>query len=132
MEEQTGLWYGLGRRKTSTVRVKLRPGKGDILINKKPLKEYFPIFYHQEEVIKPLTVTELKEKFNVEVKAEGGGISGQVDAIKLGIARALVKYDASLIPKLREYGLLTRDPRMKERKKYGQKGARKKFQWTKR
>lgn len=123
---------GVGRRKQATAIVKLKDGKGEVLINKKPIEKYFPLFYQKEEAIKPLIVTDLKDKFDIEVKLEGGGITGQVDAVKLGIARALVKYDSSLTPKLKEYGLLTRDPRMKERKKYGQKGARKKFQWTKR
>ncbi|MCM8767382.1 MAG: 30S ribosomal protein S9 [Candidatus Omnitrophica bacterium] len=126
------LIIGVGRRKKSVAIVKMKEGEGKILINKKTLEQYFPLFYQQENAIKPLIVTDLKGKFDFEIKAEGGGITGQVDAIKLGIARALVKYDPSLTPKLKEYGLLTRDPRMKERKKYGQKGARKKFQWTKR
>lgn len=131
MENQQ-LFLGIGRRKKSTAIVKMRPGEGKIIINKRTLEKYFPLFYQQEEAIKPLIVTDLKGKFDFEIKTEGGGITGQVDAVKLGIARALVKYDPSLTPKLKEYGLLTRDPRMKERKKYGQKGARKKFQWTKR
>ncbi|MFN4226604.1 MAG: 30S ribosomal protein S9 [Candidatus Ratteibacteria bacterium] len=126
------LIIGVGRRKKSVAIVKMKEGEGKILINKKTLEQYFPLFYQQENVLKPLIVTDLKGKFDFEIKAEGGGISGQADAIKLGIARALIKYDPSLTPKLKEYGLLTRDPRMKERKKYGQKGARKKFQWTKR
>ena len=123
---------GVGRRKKATAIVKLKEGSGEIIINKRPLNLYFPLFYQQDEVIKPLIVCDLKDKFDIEVKTEGGGITGQIDAVKLGIARALIKYDPSLAPKLKEYGLLTRDPRMKERKKYGQKGARKKFQWTKR
>ncbi|MGB9677345.1 MAG: 30S ribosomal protein S9, partial [Candidatus Ratteibacteria bacterium] len=114
------LLIGVGRRKKSVAIVKMKEGNGKILINKKTLEEYFPLFYQQEEAIKPLIVTDLKNKFDFEIKTEGGGISGQVDAIKLGIARALVKYDPSLTGKLKEYGLLTRDPRMKERKKYGQ------------
>lgn len=127
-----GIIIGIGRRKKATAVVKMKEGKGEIIINKRTLEQYFPLFYQREEAIKPLIVTDLKDKFDFEIKAEGGGIRGQVDAVKLGIARALVKYDPSLTPKLKEYGLLTRDPRMKERKKYGQKGARKKFQWTKR
>ncbi|MCM8786146.1 MAG: 30S ribosomal protein S9 [Candidatus Omnitrophica bacterium] len=126
------LIIGVGRRKKSVAIVKMKEGEGKILVNKKTLEQYFPLFYQQENAIKPLIVTDLKGKFDFEIKTQGGGITGQVDAIKLGIARALVKYDPSLTPKLKEYGLLTRDPRMKERKKYGQKGARKKFQWTKR
>ncbi|HDN98059.1 MAG TPA: 30S ribosomal protein S9 [bacterium] len=123
---------GVGRRKTATAIVKLREGSGNIVINKRSIKEYFPLFYQQQEALKPLLVTNLQDKFDLEIKAEGGGITGQMDAVKLGIARALSKYDPSLTPTLKEYGLLTRDPRMKERKKYGQKGARRKFQWTKR
>ncbi|MCM8771714.1 MAG: 30S ribosomal protein S9 [Candidatus Omnitrophica bacterium] len=132
MENKDKLIIGIGRRKKATAVVKMKEGKGEIIINKRTLEQYFPLFYQREEAIKPLIVTDLKDKFDFEIKTEGGGISGQVDAVKLGIARALVKYDPSLTPKLKEYGLLTRDPRMKERKKYGQKGARKKFQWTKR
>jgi small subunit ribosomal protein S9 len=124
---------GIGRRKTSTAVVKIvEKGTGKILINGKALKEYFPIFYHEEEIMKPFKVSDMENKFDANVKVTGGGPTGQVDAVKLGISRALVKYNPSLTTQLREHGLLTRDPRMKERKKYGQKGARKKFQWTKR
>jgi len=126
------LLIAVGRRKTARAIVKMTEGEGKILINGKNISEYFPLVTQQAEVLKPLKVVELDGKFNIEVKSEGGGISGQVDAIKLGIARALVKYNPELISKLREFSLLTRDPRMKERKKYGQKGARKRFQWTKR
>jgi len=126
------LLIAVGRRKSARAIVQMREGKGDFTINGKHVDTYFPLFFMQSEVKKPLTVTDFLGKFNLEVKAEGGGINGQVDAIKLGIARALVKFDPSLISKLREFSLLTRDPRMKERKKYGRKGARKRFQWTKR
>lgn len=132
MAEQTGMIIGIGRRKTSTAVVKLKEGKGHVFINDKEIKEYFPLPYQVDEVVKPLTVTETASQFDVYAKVSGGGITGHVDAVKLGIARAIAKYNPSLVSKLREYGLLTRDPRMKERKKYGQKGARKKFQWTKR
>jgi len=133
MAEQSKVIIGIGRRKTSTAVVKIAAeGTGKILVNGKELKEYFPVFYQEEEVIKPFKVSNLENKFNTNIKVTGGGPTGQIDAVKLGIARALVKYDSSLITQLREHGLLTRDPRMKERKKYGQKGARKKFQWTKR
>ena len=129
----TGQIIGIGRRKTSTAVVKIvEKGTGKILINGKPLKEYFPVFYQEEEVMKPFKVSDMEKKFDASIKVTGGGPTGQVDAVKLGISRALVKYDSSLTSQLREHGLLTRDPRMKERKKYGQKGARKKFQWTKR
>jgi len=132
MAEQTDMIIGIGRRKTSTAVVKIKKGKGNIFINNKDIKEYFPLPFQVDEVIKPLTVTETAGEFDVYAKVSGGGISGNVDALKLGIARALAKYNPSLVSRLREFGLLTRDPRMKERKKYGQKGARKKFQWTKR
>ncbi len=130
--QQVQQLIGIGRRKTSTAIVKLKEGKGKISINKKELDQFFPVSYQQEAAIQSLTLTGLKEKFDVEIKVQGGGITGQADAVKLGIARALAKYDQSLVGKLREYGLLTRNSRMKERKKYGQKGARKRFQWTKR
>jgi len=133
MAEQTGNTItGIGRRKTSSAVVRLTEGKGKITVNEKDIKEYFPVSEQNQEAVKPLTVSELAGKFDADIKVSGGGMIGQVDAIKLGIARALVKHDSSLISQLREHGLLTRDPRMKERKKYGQKGARKKFQWTKR
>ncbi|HOV21901.1 MAG TPA: 30S ribosomal protein S9 [Candidatus Ratteibacteria bacterium] len=130
--EKGNLTIAVGRRKTSRAIVKFKEGKGEIKINNKEISTYFPLFYQKEEVLKPLSVTDTKDKFDINVKVEGGGITGQIDATKLAIARALIKYDPSLTPKLREFGLLTRDPRMPERKKYGQKKARKKFQWTKR
>ncbi len=132
METQTSLFMGVGRRKTSTAVVKLKSGSGKIVVNRRPISHLFPLKYQQEAAIQPLTVTDLQSRFDVEIKTEGGGISGQIGAIRLGLARALVKYDSSLTGRLREFGLLTRDSRMKERKKYGQKGARKRFQWTKR
>ena len=132
MEAGQKTLMAIGRRKSATAVVKLTEGTGAITVNKKTLEEYFVLFYHRNEAVRPFVVTETKDKFNVEIKAEGGGVTGQVDAVKLGIARALVKFEPTFTAKLREFDLLTRDPRMKERKKYGQKGARKKFQWTKR
>ncbi|MCM8828198.1 MAG: 30S ribosomal protein S9 [Candidatus Omnitrophica bacterium] len=126
------LLISVGRRKTSRAIVKMFEGEGKIIVNGRSLEQYFPLVTQQAEVLKPLKVTELDGRFDIEVKSEGAGISGQIDAIKLGIARAIVKYNPDFISKLREFNLLTRDPRMKERKKYGQKGARKRFQWTKR
>ncbi|MCM8764911.1 MAG: 30S ribosomal protein S9 [Candidatus Omnitrophica bacterium] len=126
------LLISVGRRKTSRAIVKMSDGEGKVIINGRSLEQYFPLVTQQAEVLKPLKVTELNGRFDIEVKSEGGGISGQIDAIKLGIARAIVRYNPDFISKLREFNLLTRDPRMKERKKYGQKGARKRFQWTKR
>ncbi len=123
---------GTGRRKSSSAVVRIKEGKGKITINNRDFSEYVPMSYQREEVEKPLKVTDMQGRFDITVKVGGGGVTGQIDAIQLGIARSLVKLDPSLTGKLREFGLLTRDPRMKERKKYGQKGARKKFQWTKR
>ena len=124
--------YGTGRRKTAIARVRLLPGGGAIVINGKPLKEAFPQFTLQSVIIEPLRVAGTSDKFNTIVKVEGGGISGQAGAIRHGIARALVKGDETLKPLLRQHGLLTRDSRVKERKKPGLKRARKAPQYTKR
>ncbi|HCG76505.1 MAG: 30S ribosomal protein S9 [bacterium (Candidatus Ratteibacteria) CG_4_10_14_3_um_filter_41_18] len=126
------VYFGRGGRKESRANVRLLSGKGKIEINGKKLEEYFPNEFLQQRMMKPLEVTGNKENFDSFCRVSGGGISGQADALKLGIARALVKQDEKLREILRKNGLLTRDPRMKERKKYGQKGARKKFQFTKR
>lgn len=121
-----------GRRKTAVAQVRLVPGTGKIIVNGRPFEEYFPIEFHRQEIIKPLQVTNTLGKFDVIVKVNGGGISGQAGSTKLGIARALVEFEESFKPTLKEFGLLTRDPRMVERKKYGQKKARKRFQFSKR
>ncbi|ROL56106.1 30S ribosomal protein S9 [Bacteroidetes/Chlorobi group bacterium Naka2016] len=121
-----------GRRKTSVAQVRLYPGTGKITVNDRPFEEYFPIEFHRIQIIKPLEVTNTLGKFDIVVKTNGGGISGQAGAVQLGIARALVEYEESFKPTLKEFGLLTRDPRMVERKKYGQKKARKRFQFSKR
>ena len=123
---------GTGRRKTAIARVFLRPGKGDITINGRPLEQYFPTEAGRVPVRQALLVAEMADKFDVLVLAHGGGIAGQADAIRLGIARALVEFNGELRPKLKKAGFLTRDPRKHERKKYGQKGARKRFQFSKR
>jgi small subunit ribosomal protein S9 len=128
----TTQYYGTGRRKTSTARVFLRPGKGTITINKQPLETTFPTQTLQLIIRQPLVVTETTERFDVLATADGGGVAGQAGALRLGIARALVDYDGELRPRLRQAGLLTRDPRAKERKKYGMAGARKRFQFSKR
>jgi len=125
-------FYGTGRRKTAVARVRLLPGSGAIAINDKPLEEVFPQVAIQAVIREPLRVTDTADKFNVIAKVEGGGISGQAGAVRHGIARALVKANETLKPLLRHYGLLTRDPRAKERKKYGLKRARKAPQYTKR
>jgi small subunit ribosomal protein S9 len=125
-------YYGTGRRKTSTARVFLRPGSGILTINHKPFEDAFPTEAHRNQIKQPLTVTETSDKFDVLATIAGGGIAGQAGALRLGIARALVKYNLELRSRLKKEGFLTRDARIKERKKYGQKGARKRFQFSKR
>jgi small subunit ribosomal protein S9 len=125
-------YYGTGRRKTSVARVRLYPGTGAVVINGKPLDELFVRPVHREAILRPLVVAESQDKFNAQVKVDGGGVSGWAGAIAHGIARALVAADENLKPVLRRNGLLTRDPREKERKKYGLKRARKAPQYTKR
>ena len=123
---------GTGRRKTAIARIFLRPGKGDITINGRTLDKYFPTEALRVPVRQALLVAEMADKFDVLILAHGGGVAGQADAIRLGIARALVEFNGELRPKLKKAGFLTRDPRKHERKKYGQKGARKRFQFSKR
>jgi len=121
-----------GRRKTSVAQVRISPGSGKIEINGRPFEEYFPTAPLQLTVLKPFEVTKTTNAFDVQVRASGGGPTGQAGAVRLGIARALLEVDATMRPALKEEGLLTRDPRMKERKKAGQPGARKRFQFSKR
>ena len=126
-------YYGTGRRKTSTARVYLRPGKGKLEVNGDPWQDYFGQRPMIEQIIKqPLKETHTVTKYDVIVNVAGGGVVGQAGAIRHGIARALIQANPALRPALKKAGLLTRDPRMKERKKYGQKGARKRFQFSKR
>lgn len=122
----------LGRRKTSVARVYMKPGKGDITINKRDFKTFFPVATLQSKVQQSFAVTETLGQYDVTVNVHGGGINGQAEAIRLGIARALVKINEEYKPLLKAEGLMTRDPRMVERKKPGQPGARKKFQFSKR
>lgn len=122
----------VGRRKTAVARVKIVEGSGKFVINKRTLEDYFPVELHQREVLMPFEVTNTSGRFDVHVRVEGGGSAGQAGAVKLGIARSLVRYDEDLRSLLRGSRLLTRDPRMVERKKYGQKKARKRFQFSKR
>ena len=122
----------VGRRKTAVARVKLVEGSGKILINQRPFETYFPIEILRSEVMRPFEVTNTMGRYDVRVRVEGGGSTGQAGAVKLGIARSLVALDEDLRGALRGAGLLTRDPRMVERKKYGQKKARKRFQFSKR
>lgn len=124
--------WATGRRKEAIARVRLLPGQGAITINDRPLEDYFVRGLYQLQVRQPLQTVEALNKFNVIARVEGGGLTGQAGAVRLGIARALAAADPALRPPLRKGGFLTRDPRAKERKKYGQKGARKRFQWTKR
>lgn len=123
---------GTGRRKTSVARVFLRSGQGRITINGRPIDHYFANEAARALVMQPLLATENAERFDVLILADGGGFTGQAGAARLGIARALIEFDAELRPKLKQLGFLTRDPRAHERKKYGQKGARKRFQFSKR
>ena len=124
--------YATGRRKTSSARVYLSKGKGDITVNSKPLNEYFGRQVAQMLVMQPLKLTELDEKVNIKVMVKGGGSFGQAGAIRHGISRALIEYDEELRPQLKKAGLLTRDPRKVERKKPGLKKARKSSQFSKR
>ena len=125
-------YYGTGRRKTSTARVFLRPGNGGLVINRKPLEQAFPTEALRTQIKQPMLLTETTDKFDILATLSGGGIAGQAGALRLGIARALVEYNIELRQRLKKAGFLTRDARIKERKKYGQKGARKRFQFSKR
>jgi small subunit ribosomal protein S9 len=125
-------YYGTGRRKTSTARVYLRPGSGAIKINRKTFENYFPNQALRMIINQPLKLTGTEEKFDIIVNVAGGGPAGQAGAVRHGITRALMVFNSDLRPALKQAGLVTRDPRIKERKKYGQKGARKRFQFSKR
>ena len=125
-------YYGTGRRKTSTARVYLRPGVGDVQVNRKAFDTYFPNETLRMIIRQPLHLTETASKFDILINVSGGGPSGQAGAIRHGITRALIEFNADLRSALKQGGLITRDPRIKERKKYGQKGARKRFQFSKR
>lgn len=123
---------GTGRRKTATARVILRPGKGQITVNNRPFENYFVNESARAYVRQPLLAAELADRFDILIRAHGGGVTGQAGAARLGIARALIEFNSELRGKLKQLGLLTRDARAHERKKYGQKGARKRFQFSKR
>ena len=128
----TTQYYGTGRRKTSTARVFLRPGKGAITINRREFNEFFPTEALRTQIKQPLLLTETADKFDILATVGGGGVSGQAGAVRLGIARALVEYNVELRKRLKKGAFLTRDARIKERKKYGMAGARKRFQFSKR
>ena len=125
-------YYGTGKRKSSTARVRLLPGAGQVIVNKRDLNEYFKNETQRTVIRYPLAVTDNLGKFDIRALVSGGGTSGQAGAIRLGIANALLQFNAELRPRLKRAGLLSRDSRIKERKKYGQKGARKRFQFSKR
>ena len=125
-------YYGTGRRKTSTARVFLRPGNGSISVNHRTFDSFFPTEALRTQIRRPLVLTETMDKFDILATVEGGGVSGQAGAVRLGISRALVEYNAELRKALKDEGMLTRDARAKERKKYGMAGARKRFQFSKR
>lgn len=129
---ETVEYIGTGRRKTSVARVRLAPGSGKITINGRPFENYFSIEAQRVTALQPLAATDTTSKFDVRVNVKGGGPNGQAGAVRHGIARALLSADIALRPKLKSEGYLTRDPRMRERKKYGQPGARKRFQYSKR
>jgi len=125
-------YYGTGRRKSATARVYLRPGAGNFQVNRRAFDVYFPNETLRMIIRQPMQLTETAAKFDVLVNVAGGGPAGQAGAIRHGITRALIEYNGDLRPALKHAGLVTRDPRIKERKKYGQKGARKRFQFSKR
>ncbi len=127
-----GYWWGTGRRKSSVARVRIKPGKGKLLVNKKELKDYFVREQDRKAVLAPLVTVDAEKSFDIFINVKGGGTTGQAGASLLGIARALKKYDENYMQALRDGGHLTRDPRMVERKKPGQRGARRKFQFSKR
>ena len=132
VDEKTGELLGTGRRKSATARVRIKPGSGKIMVNHRNVETYFPIDEHRMIINEPFQVTENAEKFDVRVNVQGGGTAGQAEAIRLGISRALLLHDAELRAVLKPEGLLTRDSRVRERKKPGQPGARKNFQFSKR
>ena len=125
-------FYGTGRRKTSSARVFLRPGKGNVTVNRREFEAFFPTEALRTQIKTPLVLTQTAEQFDVVASVAGGGINGQAGAVRLGIARALVEYNGELRKTLKKGGMLTRDARAKERKKYGMAGARKRFQFSKR
>ena len=131
-ETKTSEFLGTGRRKTAVARVRLASGNGKITVNGRAIEKYFALETQRAAATKPLTLTGLADKYDVRVNVNGGGPNGQAGAMRHGIARALILADANLRPALKSEGLLTRDSRMRERKKYGQPGARKRFQFSKR
>ena len=129
---QPAIAAATGRRKTSVARVEIREGTGDITINGRSMEDYFPTVTHQNNLTQPLHVANCRQQYDIRVSTNGGGVSGQVGAVRHGLSRALIAIDSERRPDLKARGFLTRDPRMKERKKAGQPGARKRFQFSKR
>jgi len=129
---QENVYYATGKRKTAIARTWLQPGNGTIIINERPLEEYFPLESARMEMLKPLVMTNTTGKYDVKVRVIGGGPSGQAGAIRHGITRALIEIDSDFRQPLKRAGFVKRDPRKKERKKYGQRGARARFQFSKR
>jgi small subunit ribosomal protein S9 len=130
--DKGGYWWGTGRRKSSVARVRIKPGGGKMLVNKRQFEDYFTREQDRKAVMAPLKAVDAEKSFDVFINVKGGGTTGQAGASLLGIARALKKYDENFIQVLRDGGHLTRDPRMVERKKPGQRGARRRFQFSKR
>jgi len=128
----SNIYWGTGRRKTAVARVRVMAGKGNVTVNGMNIDEYFTVSAFRDVVLQPLVLLNMVSRYDVHVNVNGGGMSGQAGAIRHGIARSLVKMDETLRPSLKKAGFLKRDPRMKERKKYGQKGARARFQFSKR
>ena len=131
-KKQVKEFIGIGRRKTAVASVRIRKGKGDIQVNGKKIDEYFPLSFQRDIILSPLNKLELSSKYDMIIRAKGGGIEAQTIAIRLGLSRAIVKENEELRGQLKELGYLTRDPRKKERKKYGHAKARKRFQFSKR
>jgi small subunit ribosomal protein S9 len=129
---QENIFYATGKRKNAIARTWIKPGKGEITINGRSLEDYFTVYTAKTIISQPLLLTNTQDRFDIKVKVIGGGIMGQAGAIRLGITRALMEYDGDLRSALKKAGFVRRDPREKERKKYGQKGARARFQFSKR
>ena len=132
MSEEMTQWHAVGRRKSSVARVYLRPGTGVVTVNGREFDNYFTRSIRRQQIVQPLVLTETSEKFDIVVNVRGGGLTGQAGAVRHGITRALMKYDGELRGPLKRAGFVTRDARAVERKKYGQPGARKRFQFSKR
>ncbi len=125
-------FLGTGRRKTAVARVRIATGTGRVLINGRSCEDYFPLQAQRDQVVKPLAITDMTTKLDIRINVQGGGLEGQAGAVRHGVSRALLQVDANFRSVLKSAGFLTRDPRMKERKKYGQPGARRRFQYSKR